>query len=139
MGSAGKTVATFAVGSDKVRTAVLQCVASSHHPLFFKIPQRTAAAGGAIRLPHAGVNAVAVRQDRRIAATGGWDGNVRVFHWRKRTPLAVVPAHAGSVHTLAFCGVDTTGVVGVNGLLASGGKDGNVVVHSLYPPRAADG
>ena len=41
-------------------------------------------------LPAAGTGALAFRPDARICASGGWDGKVRVFHCKRREPLALL-------------------------------------------------
>ena len=33
---------------------------------------------------------ICIRQDQRIFATAGWDGKIRVFHYKKRKPLATL-------------------------------------------------
>lgn len=52
----------------------------------------------------AGVGDVAVRPDRRLLATAGWDGRVRLFKYRSGRPLAVlkVGARQASCPGLAF-------------------------------------
>eukprot|EP00897_Mesotaenium_endlicherianum_P007842 jgi/Mesen1/7086/ME000369S06411 len=45
-----------------------------------------------------GIGAIAVRDDDKIAATGGWDHRVRVFDYQRRKPLATLacPMAAGA-------------------------------------------
>jgi WD40 repeat protein len=85
------------------------------------------------RVPHTGLSAVSYRGDGKIVASAGWDGKLRVFHATKRTPLAVLNAHAGTAHCLSFAKPDETEVFGCGGVLASGGKDGRIVVYSVFP------
>ena len=45
-----------------------------------------------------GVGDVAVRPDRKLLATAGWDGRVRVYKYRSGRPLAILKVGAGSVN-----------------------------------------
>ena len=57
---------------------------------------------GHIELATPGVAAVALRGDSRIFATAGWDKKVRVFHYVKRKPLAVLQYHKAAVNDVLF-------------------------------------
>ncbi len=46
-----------------------------------------------LSIPKPGVDALALRPDQRIFATGGWDGRVRVCHYSKAKPLTVLKVH----------------------------------------------
>lgn len=82
-----------------------------------------------LRLPgKPGIADVAVRPDGRIAASAGWDGKIRVWHGRKRTPLAVLRWHSQQVACVSFSRD--------NKLLAAGGRDNHISLWSLYPPGA---
>lgn len=78
---------------------------------------------------HRGAGDVTVRADGRLAAVAGWDARVRVYDYKKRTPLASLKYHTGSVGAVAFS-PDCA-------LLASGAKDANIALWSLYPPTSA--
>ena len=87
-----------------------------------------------IKLPHAGVSAVRLRPDGRVVGVCGWDGQLRLFDWRRfPTPLAVVSSHEGSAYCIDFARTNTAGVLKRSGVLATGGKDGRIVVHALFP------
>ena len=89
-----------------------------------------------VKIPKTGVSNVAIRSDDRVAVSSGWDGKLRVFDYKRRVPLAVLPAHSGAAYGLAFSRALQSDVLGCEGVFASGGKDGHVVVYSLYPPPA---
>ena len=57
---------------------------------------------GHIELATPGVAAAALRGDSRIFATAGWDRKVRVFHYVKRKPLAVLQYHKAAVNDVLF-------------------------------------
>lgn len=82
-----------------------------------------------LELPAPGLADVAVRRDGRIAASAGWDGKVRVWHARKRLPLALLRWHSQQVACLRFS-ADCR-------LLAAGGRDNVISLWSLYPPGEA--
>jgi WD40 repeat protein len=75
-----------------------------------------------------GIADVAIRPDGRIAASAGWDGKVRVWHARKRLPLALLRWHSQQVACVQFS-ADCR-------LLAAGGRDNHISMWSIYPPGA---
>lgn len=87
-----------------------------------------------MKTPHIGISAVCVRGDDRVLMSCGWDGRVRLFDWRRRAPLAVLPVHDGSAYCGAFMdGVGGPAVLGTDGVFASGGKDTHIVVQAMFP------
>jgi WD40 repeat protein len=68
---------------------------------------------------------IAIRHDRKLFATGGWDKKVRVFGWKQGKPLAVLPFHSKTVHAVAF---------GPAGIFVSAAGDSRIAVYNLYPP-----
>nr|XP_012309607.1 guanine nucleotide-binding protein subunit beta-like protein 1 [Aotus nancymaae]XP_012309608.1 guanine nucleotide-binding protein subunit beta-like protein 1 [Aotus nancymaae] len=79
---------------------------------------------GTHQLTNPGIAEVTIRPDRKILATAGWDHRIRVFHWRKMQPLAVLAFHSAAVQCVAFA---------ADGLLAAGSKDQRISLWSLYP------
>ncbi|XP_064488770.1 guanine nucleotide-binding protein subunit beta-like protein 1 [Ornithodoros turicata] len=77
-----------------------------------------------------GFASTAIRSDGKIAASGGWDGRIRIFSWRTLKPLAVLNFHDESVQSVDFAAerVRREGV----GVLAAGAKDGIVSLWSVY-------
>ncbi|XP_075390290.1 guanine nucleotide-binding protein subunit beta-like protein 1 [Tenrec ecaudatus] len=74
-------------------------------------------------LTNPGIADIAIRPDRKLLATAGWDHRVRLFHWRTMKPLAVLDFHTAAIHCVAFAG---------DGLLAAGSGDQRISVWSLY-------
>uniref|UniRef100_A0A2R8MJG3 G protein subunit beta 1 like n=1 Tax=Callithrix jacchus TaxID=9483 RepID=A0A2R8MJG3_CALJA len=79
---------------------------------------------GTHQLTNPGIAEVTIRPDRKILATAGWDHRIRVFHWRKMQPLAVLAFHSAAIQCVAFA---------ADGLLAAGSKDQRISLWSLYP------
>ena len=79
---------------------------------------------GRMSLAVPGVAAAAIRSDSRILATAGWDKQVRVFHYSKGRPLAVLQYHKAGVNDVVF---DARTRV-----LASASKDGGIALWSVY-------
>ena len=48
-----------------------------------------------------GIADMCIRQDQRLFATAGWDGKIRVFHYKKRKALAVL--HLKLCCVIEFC------------------------------------
>lgn len=93
------------------------------------IPKGQLRAGPHVTLSQQGLADVAIRPDGRIAATAGWDAKVRVWHCRKRQPLAILRWHSQQVACVGFS-PDSA-------LLAAGGRDNFISLWSLYPPKGA--
>ena len=79
---------------------------------------------GRMHLAAPGIAAAAIRDDLRIFATAGWDKQVRVFHYGKRRPLAVLQYHKAGVNDVCF---DARTRV-----LASASKDSSIALWSVY-------
>ncbi|KAM5193721.1 guanine nucleotide-binding protein subunit beta-like protein 1 isoform 1-T2 [Mantella aurantiaca] len=75
-----------------------------------------------------GISDVAVREDKKILATAGWDGRIRIFGWKKMKPLAVLQYHSASVHCVAF----SDHIIPEERLLAAGSKDYRISIWSIY-------
>ena len=79
---------------------------------------------GHIELATPGVAAAALRDDSRIFVTAGWDKKVRMFHYVKRKPLAVLQYHKAAVNDVLFDSRTQA--------LASASKDGSIVLWHVF-------
>ena len=79
---------------------------------------------GRMSLAVPGIAAATIRSDSRIFATAGWDKQVRVFHYSKGKPLAVLQYHKAGVNDVV---VDSRTCV-----LASASKDGSIALWNVY-------
>ena len=79
---------------------------------------------GRMDLSFPGIAAAAIRDGARIFATAGWDKQVRVWHYGKRKPLAVLQYHKAGVSDVAFHARTQA--------LASASKDGSIALWSVY-------
>ncbi len=77
-----------------------------------------------LQLKSPGIAAVAVRQDGRIAASAGWDKQLRVWHYAKARPLAVLQYHRAGLTDVAFHARTQR--------LASASRDGSIALWSVY-------
>lgn len=93
---------------------------------------------------HPGIQEVKIREDKKIFATAGWDhrylfqafqshnnfiyDRVRIYNWKKLTPLAILKSHTEGVYALAFSSMSTPG----GSLLASASKDKKIALWSIY-------
>lgn len=75
-----------------------------------------------------GIADIALRQDRKILATAGWDHRIRIFGWKKMKPLAVLQYHSASMHCVAF----SDHLKSEERLLAAGSKDHRISIWTIY-------
>ncbi|TTH54100.1 Guanine nucleotide-binding protein subunit beta-like protein 1 [Bagarius yarrelli] len=75
-----------------------------------------------------GVSHLRIRSDRKIVATAGWDGSVRIFSWKKLKPLAVLHHHKDLVHSVDFSDHPEPS----KRLMAAGSKDQRISLWSIY-------
>jgi len=91
---------------------------------------------------HAGNGTVAIRDDGRVCAVGGWDGNIRIFSTKAFKALGTLKYHREGCSALAFMheltdnsesdpeGMTTAGDSHANWLIA-GGRDSRVSIWKL--------
>ncbi|XP_067120577.1 guanine nucleotide-binding protein subunit beta-like protein 1 isoform X1 [Centruroides vittatus] len=82
-----------------------------------------------IVLPTTGASSVAVRQDGKIVASGGWDGIIRLFSWKTLKPLAYLNFHKSAINCLKFYAGKSENYAK---LLAAGSKDKRITLWSIY-------
>ncbi|CAH2295587.1 guanine nucleotide-binding subunit beta 1 [Pelobates cultripes] len=75
-----------------------------------------------------GIADIALRPDRKILATAGWDHRIRIFGWKTMKPLAVLQYHKATVHSVSF----SDHISPEDRLLAAGSKDQRISVWSIY-------
>lgn len=56
----------------------------------FDYEQQRLSTASKAEIPEPGIQDIAIRQDGKIFAAGGWDGKIRVYSYRKMKPLAVL-------------------------------------------------
>ncbi|KAI0710149.1 WD-40 repeat-containing protein [Earliella scabrosa] len=100
------------------------------------------------RTKHPGNASVAIRDDGRVCAIGGWDGRIRLFSTKSFKPLGTLSYHKKNCQSVAFARYDTQGgscahaadddddmteaeKVERTRWLVSGGQDGRVGIWSL--------
>ncbi|KAK2574149.1 Guanine nucleotide-binding protein subunit beta-like protein 1 [Acropora cervicornis] len=81
-----------------------------------------------VELKNPGTASVNIRRDRKVLATGGWDGRIRIYNWKKLTPLAYLSYHTDTVNAVNF----SDDLPGYGQILAAGGKDTRISLWSLY-------
>ncbi|GAA6010871.1 hypothetical protein JCM10207_003968 [Rhodosporidiobolus poonsookiae] len=103
-----------------------------------------------------GKSAVAVREDGKLVATAGWDGETRLYSARTLSPLAVLSHHRTSLQALAFAPLSPSSTSAVpledalggesdseeegaerseaRAWLAMGGQETKISLWEVYPP-----
>ncbi|GAA5895766.1 hypothetical protein JCM8208_005082 [Rhodotorula glutinis] len=104
----------------------------------------------------AGKAAVVVREDGKVLATAGWDGEARIYKAKTLEPLAVLSHHRTSLQAAAFAPLHPTAPSTAFGdapvdddeedeegggtrraWLATGGQEAKIGLWEVYPPRRA--
>ena len=81
-----------------------------------------------VQVKEEGINSVAIRRDRRIFATGGWDGKARLWDYKKCEPLAVLKYHSKEVADVDYRSRD--------GMLVTASRDTTLALWSVYLNQA---
>lgn len=105
--------------------SVVRCVTGSVDELLksWQIEDDVFVEHSSVSVTNPGCGAIAIREDGRIFASGGWDHMGRVFSLRKLNPLAVLTYHRDSIYCVAFAPDNT---------LATGSKDGYIALWDVY-------
>ncbi|EGC38380.1 hypothetical protein DICPUDRAFT_148995 [Dictyostelium purpureum] len=75
------------------------------------------------KLNNPGISEIKIRNDEKIYATSGWDKRIRIFNFKKQTPLAILKYHSESVYSIDFSG---------DNILASASKDSRIALWDIY-------
>lgn len=78
------------------------------------------------KLNNGGISEIKIRNDEKIYATAGWDKRIRIFNFKKQTPLAILKYHTESVYSIDF---------NSNNILASGSKDCKIALWDIYTTK----
>lgn len=60
------------------------------HCFFLDLPAQQFTLQVTLEVKQQGIADICIRQDQRLFATAGWDGKIRVFHYKKQKALAVL-------------------------------------------------
>ncbi|GAA5843240.1 hypothetical protein JCM9279_002033 [Rhodotorula babjevae] len=137
-------------------------VGADHHMVAYRISDANDAEATLPRshtelTTSAGKAAVVVREDGKVLATAGWDGEARIYKAKTLEPLAVLSHHRTSLQAAAFVPLTPAAPSTVFGdapaddvdedeggeaggtrraWLATGGQEAKIGLWEVYPPRA---
>jgi len=60
------------------------------HCFSLDLPAQQFTLQATLEVKQQGIADICIRQDQRLFATAGWDGKIRVFHYKKQKALAVL-------------------------------------------------
>jgi WD40 repeat protein len=68
------------------------CAAADNkvHCFSLDLPAQQFTLKATLEVKQQGIADISIRQDQRLFATAGWDGKIRVFHYKKQKTLAVL-------------------------------------------------
>ncbi|KAL0053659.1 hypothetical protein WJX82_009020 [Trebouxia sp. C0006] len=102
------------------------CAAADNkvHCFSLDLPAQQFTLQATLEVKQQGIADICIRQDQRLFATAGWDGKIRVFHYKKQKALAFLQYHKKGLTALAF---DSRGQ-----RLVSASRDGNIALWSVF-------
>ncbi|DBA93362.1 TPA: hypothetical protein ACH3X2_003637 [Trebouxia sp. C0005] len=102
------------------------CAAADNkvHCFSVDLPAQQFTLQATLEVKQQGIADICIRQDQRLFATAGWDGKIRVFHYKKQKALAVLQYHKKGLTALAF---DARGQ-----RLVSASRDCNIALWSVF-------
>lgn len=84
-----------------------------------------------LNLVNPGTSAIAIRPDRKIFTTGGWDSRIRIYSCKSFKPLAVLHQHKETIHDIIFSN-SSVEAFSTGYLMAVAGKEGHISLWNLY-------
>ncbi|DBA91574.1 TPA: Guanine nucleotide binding protein (G protein), beta polypeptide 1-like, variant 7 [Trebouxia sp. C0004] len=102
------------------------CAAADNkvHCFSLDLPAQQVTLKATLEVKQQGIADICIRQDQRLFATAGWDGKIRVFHYKKLKTLAVLQYHKKGLTALVL---DSRAQ-----RLVSASRDGNIALWSVF-------
>lgn len=82
-----------------------------------------------VSLTNAGLSCIAIRDDEKIYATGGWDKRIRLFSGKCQKKLCVLQLHDDTLNSIVFANKDTRQSYSI---FAAASSDGQISLWNLY-------
>jgi len=82
-----------------------------------------------VSLTNAGLSCIAVRDDEKIYATGGWDKRIRLFSGKSHKKLCVLQLHDDTLNSVVFANKNTRQGYSI---FAAASSDGQISLWNLY-------
>eukprot|EP01124_Arcella_intermedia_P002044 TRINITY_DN11125_c0_g1_i1.p1 TRINITY_DN11125_c0_g1~~TRINITY_DN11125_c0_g1_i1.p1 ORF type:complete len:365 (+),score=57.07 TRINITY_DN11125_c0_g1_i1:157-1095(+) len=110
--------------SDDLQSGSLGGATDTLYKFSLSIPESKIEILSSQQLSKPGIQGLQIRHDNKLLAVSCWDHRLRLYSWKKLSPLAILKFHQENVDAFQFSSFDN--------LVVTGSKDGKIALWNLY-------